>query len=376
MVDCMAMSQLERNAMANTRDVMGDAACLDALLANTLTSFEDDGVTRVSQNALRGRTALTSVVLPNCTSLSTNAFYDDTALESVDIKGGGSFSSYAFHNCASLKHLVMRDSSLTSGTNNLFTSSPMRTCEGAIYVPSELVSSYRANSYWKKYMIISLSKYPLSTFESISDSWATIATKCASGDYATDYSVGDMKIIEIDGSNYLMELVAMDADVLASDGTTTVPTTWVIARRFFGRHSMNDTATTTGGWANSSMRSWLSTDVLPLLPSDVRSSIKEVRKYSNSYENDAIVKDGCVTSDKLWVPSLGERLKEISDAETNAPTYRWSETTRWPQSGYAASSWWLRSANNSTDFRTGSDNGGVSHGSAASSYGVVFGFCI
>lgn len=51
--------------MSNTREMMGEAACLDALVAKTLTSFEDDAVKKIASRALSRHTALTNIKLPN-----------------------------------------------------------------------------------------------------------------------------------------------------------------------------------------------------------------------------------------------------------------------------------------------------------------------
>jgi uncharacterized repeat protein (TIGR02543 family) len=62
----------------------------------------------------------------------------------------------------------------------------------------------------------------------ISDSLAQIIEATNDGTYASKYFVGDTKEIDL-GANgtVIMELVAKDMDVLASDTTKTVPTTWI-----------------------------------------------------------------------------------------------------------------------------------------------------
>lgn len=366
---------------------MGEQACLDALVADTLTSFEDDGVTKVGNYGLSHHLALTNVKLPQCRSVDSSGFADCENLESVDILGTGNLMGDAFRHDIKLKHLVMRGSTKTTMAGTaVFYETPIQFNEGAIYVDENLLSTYMSDANWNSYFITSLDKYPLSTFDTITDSWSTIVSKCANGDYATDYSIGDTKAIVIGGETYYMQLVAKDADVLASDGTTTVPTTWIMYKKYYTGHAMNDTLSTAGGWASSSMRSWLGNTVLPLLPAEVQAGIKEVRKYSGTYENGAVVKDGSVTADKLWIPSTHE-LNMFTRFETQGATY---STDIYPSGAGAATYpyrikyssqgiagyWWMRSVYSATQFVASSNKGEYGIGEVNVTYGVVLGFCI
>lgn len=375
--------------MTNTRETMGEQACLDALVADTLTTFEDDGVVYVGANALQYHDALTSVTMSQCKSVNSYGLANCTDLEVVDIQGTGTIVSNAFNGDTKLKHVVLRGNTKTDLDNtNAFNNTPISIGEGAIYVPSTLVESYKSTTNWSKFIILPIDAYPSTDFSTISDSWSDIITAVGNGTYGSKYTVGDTKSIVIDGTTYYMQLVAKDADVLASDGTTTVATTWLMFKVLYGTtHVMNSTQTTEGGWASSEMRSWLSGTVLPLLPAEVRTAIKEVRKYSGTYENGAVVKDGSVTADKLWIPSFHE-LNMGTDHETQGATYSTSlypsgtaSSTRpyrvkYNQSG-SGSNWWLRSAHSATAFRSILNGGGVNITPAdTTSYCVVLGFCI
>lgn len=369
--------------MANTRETMGEQACLDALVADTLTTFEDDGITQVGDSALNWRKALSSVVMSNCTSVVSSGFGNCTNLELVDIKGSGNIGSNAFDN-TSIRHLIMRSTERTTLSNvSAFNSTPIAAGEGCVYVDSDLLAWYEANGMWKHYIIRSIEDYPYTNYETIGDSWTEIITACDNGTYDQKYNVGDTKSMVIDGTTYYFQLVAKDADVLAADGITTVPTTWIMFRKLYGEsHAMNKTSTSSGGWADSGMRSWLVDTVLPLFPSEVRAAIKEVRKYSGTYENNAVVKDGSVTADKIWIPSNYE-LNINSLYETQGATYStdlYSPTNQNARVKYdltfKAKNWWLRSASTSAHFISVSSSGSASGSSAMGAYGVVLGFCI
>ena len=366
--------------MANTRETMGEQACLDALVADTLTSFEDDGVIMVGTYCLREHNALTNVVLPNCKSVGEYGFYNCTNLEVIDMLGTGIISNSAFAGDAKLAHLLLRGTSKTTlSLTSAFNSTPIPLGNGAIYVPSDLIATYKADSNWANYLILPLSEYPKSGLpETVSDSWSDIIAASANGTYDSRYAVGDVKSMSIDGTTYYFVLAAKDADVLASDGTTTVPMTWLMFKKFYGTtYYMNSTVTTSGGWEASAMRTWLSGTVLPLMPAEVQAAVKEVRKYSDTYES-AIVHDQ-VTADKLWIPSAREVFGGTSYEQTG-PVYSGVlgssvARTKYTQTG-SVDNWWLRSAYSATNFRIVSGSGSVNRSSAASLYGVVLGFCI
>lgn len=342
--------------MANTKDTLGSQGAVDALVEDTLTSLVDSDITGVGAYCLSNKTALTY----------------------VDILGGGTIAANAFENSSALTSLVMRSNTMTTLADlNAFMGVPIMRGEGAVYVPSSMVSTYKADDKWDVFFIADVADYPLSSYETISDSWSDIITACGNGTYATKYSVGDTKAIEIGGSTYYMQLVAMDADVLDSDGTTTVPTTWLMWKKYYTTHTMNSTATTSGGWEASGMRSWLSGTVFPLLPSEVQAGIKEVRKYSDTYES-AIVHDQ-QTADKLWIPSAREVFGGSSYEQTG-PLYTevYANNTRrikYDSSG-SANIWWLRSATSATAFRSVYSGGNAGSSSAGNTSGVVLGFSI
>ena len=70
-------------------------------------------------------------------------------------------------------------------------------------------------------------------------------------------------------------------------------------------HAMNPDSSNDGGWEDSEMRSWLNSDFLGMLPSDLKGVIQAASKKTN---NSAYTAPGAVssTSDKLWLLSLVE----------------------------------------------------------------------
>lgn len=374
--------------MANTRETMGEQACLDALIADTLTSFEDDGVTSVGEYALRRHSTLAKVTLPQCKTINGYGLESCTNLEVVDLGSKCDIYNNAFYG-TNLKHLVLRGGAMSTLSNtNAFDNTPLSLGEGAVYVPQDLVSTYKANSTWGGFTILPIGEYPKSGLpETVSDSWSDIVAASANGTYADKYAVGAVKSMSIDGTTYYFQLMEKDADVLASDGTTTVPMTWVIFKKFFGTHRMNlpnssnaQGTGANGGWEHSEMRTWLNDTVLPTLPAEVQAGIKEVRKHSDYIvPGESAVTHDQQTSDKLWIPSAREVFGGSSYEQTG-PVYSGmfkdaASRIKYSQTG-SADRWWLRSAGSANGFRIVGSYGGAGTNGADGSCGVVLGFCI
>ena len=415
--------------MANTRETLGDEATLDGLVNNTLTTLEEDGVTSLGNYALYYRTALTSVKFPellstgsyafqNCTGLTTipstsfpklttvnsyafsnctnltsatfpavtnlqsSAFQNCTNLTTVDLTGSSAVNIQSpFNSCSKLESLIVRSTTMSTINSNGLSGTKIAMGNGAVYVPTDLVNTYKANSNWNVYFIADINDYPITDFSTITDSWAAII---ANSNYATDYSIGDTKQIDLgtEGVHYA-QLVAINSDV-RSDGDTTqnngkARMTWILKTLLATNHNMNASAITTGGWQDSAMRSYLSTTVKPLMPEAVRNALVSVTKYSSTYENNAIVANGQTTSDELWIPSAQE-IFGGSSYETSGVDYTTlfnsnSARIKYTTAG-SAYNWWLRSANSASTFRCvfGSGNAGGSNAHYAN--GVALGFCI
>ena len=135
---------------------------------------------------------------------------------------------------------------------------------------------------------------------------------------------------------------------------------------------MNDDYTNAGGWKASKLRKVLNTEILALLPDDMRAAIKPR------------VIDG--ESDLLWLASEMEVFGPHDWTENDPDrgeqmTYykrRGNRIKSLGDEGEAAYLWWERSpyASGSTGFCTVSSCGNATSSSASDSYGVAFGFCV
>ena len=373
--------------MANTRETMGEQACLDALVADTITSFEDDGVTKVGENCLRYHKALTDVTLSQCKSVDAYGLANCTNLEVVDMLGGGTIASAAFSGDTKLAHLLLRGASKTTlSATAAFSSTPISLGNGAIYVPSDLIATYKADTNWKNYFITTLDKYPLSSFDTIEDDWATIIAKAEAGTASQSYSIGDTKLIDLgaEGKVYA-QIAGFDLDDLTSGGKAKV--TFVTKGMLATNHRMNPANNggaqgtgANGGWEHSEMRTYLNDTVFALLPSELQSAIKSVTKYSDYIvPGESAVTHDQETQDKLWIPSAREVFGGTSYEQTG-PIYSGlfsnnASRVKFNKSG-SASIWWLRSASSASSFRNVASNGSANNGGSDYARSVVLGFCI
>ena len=347
-------------------------------LKHTITSYESPSNTKIASYAFYYQNSLVSAKAP-ATTVETNAFTYCQNLTTVELSGtaAATIAARAFVSCPKLESVIIRSTVMSTLSNvNAFKDTKIVTGIGAIYVPSNLVSTYKADANWKNFFIASIDDYPLTDFSTISDSWAQII---AEPNYATKYAIGDTKMLNINGNDVYMQLAAFDMDDKA-DGSGKARMTW-IAKGIAETHRMNATNINTDGWAAAEMRTWLNDTVLPTIDSTVRSAMKPVIKtYYDMTSNSTLS-----TTDTLWIPSwrevslpTGNASNETSGhiysglfANANATRIKYNTATM------AEASWWLRSAysNNSSNFAFVSSGSGNNY-SASYVMGVVFGFCI
>lgn len=181
----------------NTIDVLGEEIVADSIIVRSIAEFRDNTVELIGQRAFSGCNALVSVDMPVATSVKRSAFHACTALESVNLPLVAQMEIYAFRECTSLTSVCFPaalaidnlvffgDSKLTRadftratsiGTNvftncikltalilradtvctlantNTFAGTPIDGGgSGRIYVPDNLVDSYKAATNWSTF---------------------------------------------------------------------------------------------------------------------------------------------------------------------------------------------------------------------------------
>ena len=370
--------------MSNTRDSFGEQATLDGLIAHTLTSLEEDGVTNLPQYALYKNTGLTNVIFPNLLNLSTSSLQDCTRLTTVDI-GGQCTISAPFSGCSNMDTLILRNTDNICSLNyfNSLEGSKIATGFGGVFVPDTLLSAYKSATNWNTMAenIFPLSEYPRSHFDTIGDNWDTIIANCNTGTI-DNYNIGDTKLLNVNGTQIFMQIIAKNTDKLTNN-TGTASLTW-LCKDIYGAHSMNNQNNNTGGWEASIMRSWLRETILAYFPIELQNGIKEVKKTWYDYATQTTQ----ISNDTIWIPSTYEMFAAdstslnsvIETGENNVSYSIFSTRTKRPKKyKNSLSTYWLRSANknypSSYPFYTVESSGYLSYTNAAGQNGVVFGFC-
>ena len=234
--------------------------------------------------------------------------------------------------------------------------------------------------------------------ETISDSWEDIIAACNDGTYATKYSIGDTKKINLGSEGTVcMQIVAFDADT-RSDGNGTAHITWISEQLLRTLKRMNPSRAgssgaytegtgSIGGWEKSEMRTYMKETIKPLIPAEVRAAILEVTKTSDAYNTSGTPYQQ-TTQDDIWLPSTRD-LAYSDKKETSGPMYSemfpdLASHKKHKVGSTSATYWWLRSAGSGSSSSGGgnnfcyvrSDSGDwYDNRDASFSYGVALGFC-
>ena len=147
----------------------------------SLTSANFPEVTSIGTNAFSGCTSLTSANFPEVTSIGPFAFSGCTSLAILDLpevasignnafagySGSSSSGPYVIPACTSLETLILRKNEVVTLGSGALTGTPIASGTGYIYVPDDLVDSYKAAQNWSTYaaQIKGISELPAETAE-------------------------------------------------------------------------------------------------------------------------------------------------------------------------------------------------------------------
>ena len=209
------------------------------------------------------------------------------------------------------------------------------------------------------------------------NSWTDIIAACQSGQ-VPDTWVADgtcYKDMEINGTNYRIDIIGKNHDTYASGGT--VPLTFQMHDYYGTTYQMNSSNTNSGGWTNCAMRTTHLPAILNLMPAEVKAAIRDVQKKSSAGNQSSSIQ---TTNDKLFLLSeieiFGSTTYSFAGEGKQYDYYKAGNSKVKNLSG-SAYNWWERSpaSGKSTIFCLVNSNGNAGAGRASNSYGVAFGFC-
>lgn len=136
---------------------------------------------------------------------------------------------------------------------------------------------------------------------------------------------------------------------------------------------MNDEATNKGGWRDCKMREYVNTEILALLPDDLKAVIKP-RTIKQSVQG-----EDCESTDSLWLLSYTEVFGgdySVDVGDVHFPLFD-TEGSR-VKMNEDGDTWcyWLRSAYITDNFRYVGSYGNYNYYNANNSYGVALGFLV
>lgn len=123
---------------------------LDRVFTNcaSLVSFSAPKVTTLYHSALSGCTSLTSVSLPLVTILNDWCLSANPMLKELTLPSATKMTRYALAR-GGLEKLVLPGTTLCTITGDTFQSTPIEKGTGYVYVPDDMVGSYKAANIWK-----------------------------------------------------------------------------------------------------------------------------------------------------------------------------------------------------------------------------------
>ena len=108
--------------------------------------------TTIESSVFSGCGSLISVNIPKATSIGYDAFGSCSALTTVELPSVTSIGSSAFKWCSNLTSVILSGSTVCDiYSSGVFNNTPIASGTGYIYVPAELVDSYKAATNWSEY---------------------------------------------------------------------------------------------------------------------------------------------------------------------------------------------------------------------------------
>ena len=211
------------------------------------------------------------------------------------------------------------------------------------------------------------------------NTWAQIAKASAAGKASQLWSVGDTKDITVGSETLTLVIMGFNHDDLASGGKAGI--TLGLKNLMATMRRMNASNTNSGGFTGSEMYSWLQNTLLPTLPADLQTVLKNVNKKTSAGSQSSTIN---TNSMKLFLFSEIEIFGSTTYSKAGEGSqYSYFATAanriKYLANGTGSASWWWGRSPH------GSDSGDFccvnSDGTAASYYansagGVGFGFCV
>ena len=204
------------------------------------------------------------------------------------------------------------------------------------------------------------------------DSWSTIVSNIQSGD-TSRYNVGDTRKIDLGNLGiHTLRVInnSTPSECFNYDKSQTACGFVVEFADIITTQKMNNTATNSGGWSNSSLRTYLNNDFYNSLPADLKNIIVETKVLSG---HESGTTSNYETTDKIFLLSNVELFgnnqtnDSITTSDTRQMDFYQNGGSVVKEYNNTNTNWWLRSANSNSSTAFWYENGS---GDANNNYGV------
>ena len=149
-LDILTLSFLEREITSYSNEVITKIRTYAFNDCYELTSIDIPEVTVIEANAIIC-SGLTSINVPKVTTIGLGGFSGCTSLPSIVLPCVTTIGNSAFSRCSSLTSITLSGSTVCTLGTNVFNDTPIASGTGYIYVPAELVDTYKAATNWSTY---------------------------------------------------------------------------------------------------------------------------------------------------------------------------------------------------------------------------------
>jgi hypothetical protein len=128
---------------------MGNYVCRDC---TTLTTFYAPLITTISGGAFTACSVLTNIPMENIIAINSSAFQNCKSLNNLTFPKVTTIQNNAFSGCSALTKLVLSGTTFCTLRNvSAFTNTPIASGTGYVYVPDDLIDSYKTATNWSTY---------------------------------------------------------------------------------------------------------------------------------------------------------------------------------------------------------------------------------
>lgn len=120
----------------------------DSIVSRTIEEYINDKITSIGAHAFRDCSKMTTFICKNARQLGLYCFYNCDKLKYVDVGFASIGSALVFNSNSSLETLILRKTTVDTlaNANRIPTNVTTGTC--FVYVPDELVESYKTANIW------------------------------------------------------------------------------------------------------------------------------------------------------------------------------------------------------------------------------------